>query len=268
MFTYLIKFTAKKEFRKYVVDFIDWQEMPFIKKQLKDARIKQEQILNKEKDVHKIFYRIQSLQEEYTSTLKDYTLTTKQLQEEIKVKEDEIDQVEAYCNFLNRQIDAFHRGETIQCELNIFQLIEQAENISKKLSVLIGEAQNLEKTKKEKAKFTKNKISSIRKEIIREYGNFKTGIKKVSEKMNRCIIKKKKYAITYSEFIWDLFVIKFNKEKAKNKNNPQVLSNLNLSFSQQHKFDESDFVISVPLFEEEKKIIEKFNNKYNIDFTI
>lgn len=268
MFTHLIKFTAKKEFRKYVVDFIDWQEMPFIKKQLKDARIKQEQILNKERDVHKIFYRIQSLQEEYTSTLKDYNLTKERLQKETKAKKDEIDKVEKHYSFLNSQIDAFHKGETIQCGLNILRLIEQAENISKKLSVLIGEEQNLEKTKKEKAKFTKNKISSIRKEIIREYGNFKTGIKKVSEKMNRCIIKKKKYAITYSEFIWDLFVIKFNKEKAKNKGNPQVLSNLNFSFSQQKKFDAADFVISVPLFEEEKKVIEEFNNKYNIDFTI
>lgn len=268
MFTYSIKFTAKKEFRKYVVDFIDWQEMPFIKKQLKDARIKQEQILNKEKDVHKIFGRIQSLQAEYTSTLNDDTITKERLQKEIETKKDEIDKIASHCSFLNNQIDAFNNGEAIQCEMNIFQLRAQAENVSKKLSALIGESQNLEETKKEKAESTKNKLSFIRKEIIMEYSNFKTEVKKVSEKMNSRIIKRKKYAITYSEFIWDLFVRKFNKEKAKNKNNSQVLSDLNFYFSQQHKFDTSDFVISVPLFEEEKKAIEKFNNAYNIDFTI
>lgn len=262
-----IMLTAKKEYKqygsKYINKVIVWEKLPFIKKQLTECPVAHEKIIIKEHQAHEIFNKIKIIQSDYGKIISDCAAELKKIEESIKYQEERIGLAESELKTKNDQIQAFNNNKVLSTGENIFQIRERAENLSKHIAALEAEKQELYKKKEEAKSNLKKNLDTKYKELQKEYTSFSARIETIAAKIKRKILEKRNCAVLYTDYFWNCYI----KQYIKKKKNEGLKKN-DIEIPMKPKLNTEPFKLATELFIDEKKEINDFRNKYQIEYTI
>lgn len=262
-----IRLTAKKEYKQYggkdVNKVIVWEKLPFIRKQLTECPVAHEKIIIKEHQAHELFNHIKTIQADYGKIISDCAAELKKIDENIRRQEEKIVLAESELKTTNDYIQSFNNNEVLKIGENIFQIRERAENLSKYVATLEIEKQELYNKKEAAKSQSKKNLDAKYKELQREYTRFSARIKAVSAKVKQKILDRRNYAVLYTDYFWICYIKQYIRKKKK-----EGLKSYNIEIPLKPELNTEQFKLTAELFIEEKKKINDFNGKYQIEYTI